>query len=197
MWCFGASTTVEMNQRENDVILSHVAVTTIGKEGRINCDDLCSCANQCDDDIVRLQLQLSDIMMQSNSCDCNPWLNALPQVNMKWAMICASTQINVMMQSNACDCNCWLCALPQINMKVNDTIRCLWSNLWKIVKLTGLLMILASYYGINLLKFARTMTAWVPYIWWDCTHCSVSRCLCENKTEICVRLTSLNATPPK
>jgi hypothetical protein len=32
MWCFGASTTVEMNQRENDVILSHVAVTTIGKE---------------------------------------------------------------------------------------------------------------------------------------------------------------------
>ena len=30
MWCFGASTTVEMNQRENDVILSHVAVTTIG-----------------------------------------------------------------------------------------------------------------------------------------------------------------------
>jgi hypothetical protein len=32
MWCFGASTTVEMNQRKNDVILRHVAVTTIGKE---------------------------------------------------------------------------------------------------------------------------------------------------------------------
>ena len=32
MWCFGASTTVEMNQRKNDVTLRHVAVTTIGKE---------------------------------------------------------------------------------------------------------------------------------------------------------------------
>ncbi len=32
MWCFGASTTVEMNQRKNDVILRHVAVTTIGKD---------------------------------------------------------------------------------------------------------------------------------------------------------------------
>jgi hypothetical protein len=32
MWCFGASTTVEMNQRKNDVTLCHVAVTTIGKE---------------------------------------------------------------------------------------------------------------------------------------------------------------------
>jgi hypothetical protein len=32
MWCFDASTTVEMNQRKNDVILRHVAVTTIGKE---------------------------------------------------------------------------------------------------------------------------------------------------------------------
>ncbi len=32
MWCFGTSTTVEMNQRKNDVTLRHVAVTTIGKE---------------------------------------------------------------------------------------------------------------------------------------------------------------------
>ena len=32
MWCFGASTTVEMNQRKKDVTLRHVAVTTIGKE---------------------------------------------------------------------------------------------------------------------------------------------------------------------
>ena len=32
MWCFGASTTVEMNQRKNDVTLRHVAVTTISKE---------------------------------------------------------------------------------------------------------------------------------------------------------------------
>jgi len=32
MWCFGTSTTVEMNQRKNDVTLHHVAVTTIGKE---------------------------------------------------------------------------------------------------------------------------------------------------------------------
>ena len=32
MWCFGASTTIEMNQRKNDVTLRHVAVTTIGKE---------------------------------------------------------------------------------------------------------------------------------------------------------------------
>ncbi len=32
MWCFGASTTIEMNQRKNDVILRHVAVTTNGKE---------------------------------------------------------------------------------------------------------------------------------------------------------------------
>ncbi len=32
MWCFGASTTVEMNQPKNDVTLRHVAVTTIGKE---------------------------------------------------------------------------------------------------------------------------------------------------------------------
>jgi hypothetical protein len=86
---------------------------------------------------------------------------------------------------------------PQVNMKMNDAILCLWSTLWKIVKLTGLSMILASYYGINLLKFARTMTAWAPYIWGDCTHCYVLRCLCENKTEIRVRLTSLNATPPK
>ena len=143
------------------------------KRCRNNRDDLCFCANQCDNDIVRLRLQLSDIMMQSNACDCNCWLNALPQVNMKWAMICDSTQIDVMMQSNACDCNCWLCALPQVNMIVNDAILCLWSNLWKIVKLTGLSMILASYYGINLLKFARTMTAWAPYIWGDCTHCYI------------------------
>ena len=109
------------------------------KRCRNNHDDLCFCANRCDDDIVRLRLQLSDIMMQSN----------------------------------ACDCNCWLCALPQVNMIVNDAILCLWSNLWKIVKLTGLSMILASYYGINLLRFARTMSAWVPYIWGDCTHCYV------------------------
>ncbi len=67
----------------------------------------------------------------------------------------------------------WLCALPQVNMIVNDAILCLWSNLWKIVKLTGLSMILASYYGINLLKFARTMSAWAPYIWGDCTHCYI------------------------
>ena len=32
MWCFGASTTVEMNQRKNDMTLRHVAVTKIGKE---------------------------------------------------------------------------------------------------------------------------------------------------------------------
>ena len=32
MWCFGANTTVEMNQRKNDVTMSHVTVTTIGKE---------------------------------------------------------------------------------------------------------------------------------------------------------------------
>ena len=32
MWCFGTSTTIEMNQRKNDVTLRHVAVTTIGKE---------------------------------------------------------------------------------------------------------------------------------------------------------------------
>jgi hypothetical protein len=32
MWCFGTSTTVEMNQCKNDVTLRHVAVTTIGKE---------------------------------------------------------------------------------------------------------------------------------------------------------------------
>ena len=32
MWCFGASTTVEMYQRKNDVTMRHVAVTTIGKE---------------------------------------------------------------------------------------------------------------------------------------------------------------------
>ena len=32
MWCFGASTTVEMNQRKNDVTLRHVAITAIGKE---------------------------------------------------------------------------------------------------------------------------------------------------------------------
>jgi len=32
MWCFGTSTTVEMNQRKNDVTLRHVAVTTIGKK---------------------------------------------------------------------------------------------------------------------------------------------------------------------
>ncbi len=169
----------------------------LAKRCRNNCNNLCSCATRCDDDIVHLRLQLSDIMMQSNACDCNPWLNALPQVNMKCAMICALTQIDVMMQSNACDFNCWLCASPQVNMKVNDAILCLWSNLWKIVKLTGLLMILASYYGINLLKFARTMTAWALYIWGDCAHCYLCRCLCENKTAICVRLMSLNMTPPK
>jgi hypothetical protein len=32
MRCFGASTTVEMNQRKNDATLRHVAVTKIGKE---------------------------------------------------------------------------------------------------------------------------------------------------------------------
>ena len=32
MWCFGASTTVEMNQRKNDVTLRQVAVTIFGKE---------------------------------------------------------------------------------------------------------------------------------------------------------------------
>ena len=127
------------------------------------------------------------------------------------AMICAPVLIDVMMISYACDYNCqilWCNQMlviaivdfvlsPQVNMKMNDAILCLWSTLWKIVKLTGLSMILASYYGINLLKFARTMTAWAPYIWGDCTHCYVLRCLCENKTEIRVRLTSLNATPPK
>ncbi len=127
-----------------------------------NVHDLCSGTNQCDDKIVRLQLQSS----------------------------------NDKMQSYACDCNCCLCASPQVNMKVNDVILWLWSNLWKIVKLTGLSMILASYYGINLPKFEVTMTAWVPYIWGDCTHCYICHRLCENKNAICVRLTSLNAKPP-
>ncbi len=89
------------------------------------------------------------------------------------------------MQSNACDCNRWLCALPQVNMIVNDAILCLWSNLWKIVKLTGLSMILASYYSINLLRFARTKCRTSEE-----TVRIVTFCLCENKTEIRVRLTS-------
>ena len=32
----------------------------------VNVHDLCSSANRCDDEIVRLQLQLSNDMMQSN-----------------------------------------------------------------------------------------------------------------------------------
>ncbi len=91
--------------------------------------DLCFSANQCYDATIKfLWLQLLTLRFAASQYD--------------------------KMQSYACDCNCWLCALPQVNMKVNDAILWLWSNLWKIVKLTGLLMILTSYHGINLPKFA-------------------------------------------
>jgi hypothetical protein len=66
MWCFGVDTTIDMNQRKNDVILRLVAVITIGKRCQYNCYESCSGANQCDDEIIRLQLQLFNDMMQSN-----------------------------------------------------------------------------------------------------------------------------------
>jgi hypothetical protein len=66
MWCFGADTTIDMNQHKNDLILCLVAVIPIGKRCCYNCYDLCYGANRCDDEIVCLQLQLSNDMMQSN-----------------------------------------------------------------------------------------------------------------------------------
>ncbi len=91
-----------------------------------------------------------DVCFGANQCyDATSKCLWLQLLNLRFA---ASQYDN--MQSYACDCNCWLCALPQVNMKVNDAILWLWSNLWKIVKLTRLSMILATYYGINLPKFA-------------------------------------------
>ena len=154
---------------------------------------------------------LIDVMMISYACDYNCqilWCNQMLVIAIVDFVLCHKSIWNelwfVLRRKLMLWCNQMLVIAivdfvlsPQVNMKMNDAILCLWSTLWKIVKLTGLSMILASYYGINLLKFARTMTAWAPYIWGDCTHCYVLRCLCENKTEIRVRLTSLNATPPK
>jgi hypothetical protein len=55
----------DMNQRKNDVILRLVAVK-IGERCHYNCYDLCFGANQCDDEIVRLQLQSLILCFDAN-----------------------------------------------------------------------------------------------------------------------------------
>jgi hypothetical protein len=198
MWCFGASTTVEMNQRRKWCDHAPCRSHHNRQRGAVLIAMICAPA-------------LIDVMMISYACDYNCqilWCNQMLVIAIVDFVLRHKSIWNelwfVLRRKLMLWCNQILVIAivdfvlsPQVNMKMNDAILCLWSTLWKIVKLTGLSMILASYYGINLLKFARTMTAWAPYIWGDCTHCYVLRCLCENKTEIRVRLTSLNATPPK
>jgi hypothetical protein len=125
MWCFGANTTVDMNQRKNDVILRLVAVIAIGKRCHYNCYDLCSGANRCDDEIVRLQLQLSNDMMQSNViaivdfvlrhksiwnelwfvlwCKSMSWCNQMLVIAIVDFVLCHKSIWKWMMRSFACD----------------------------------------------------------------------------------------------